>query len=149
MRFTVDVSTMYRDVDEIKAEVLSKIDKIIDEAAGTCLYCKKPFLSERRTRKKFCDPKCKALWGNRHLVRKYGEKPETDEEREARERKERIERKRRMRERLEAANRINERHKTDPVFQKKEAVHKTTVHEDDRPAHIDTRNTKIDPSAEK
>jgi hypothetical protein len=74
MRFIVDVNTIGKLPEDVRASAVQEIDKIIEKSTLYCSECWTPFLSERRERKKYCRPECRSDVSTRNKMKRYYEK---------------------------------------------------------------------------
>lgn len=76
MRIVVMVPTHGVKVEESIESAKKHLEEQISKLIRKCLLCKKPFLSEHRTRKKYCSDDCRWKESNKHALERYYKRKE-------------------------------------------------------------------------
>jgi endogenous inhibitor of DNA gyrase (YacG/DUF329 family) len=71
VRFIATVSTKEKTLEEIRKQVIEKVDELIKKLARACSECKKSYIPERRKRRKYCSDKCRWIVSNRSAMDRY------------------------------------------------------------------------------
>jgi len=71
MRFILTVTTIGKEITDVRTQAIADLDKALKKLTRHCKICGKPYLSERRRKKKYCGDACRTVNSNKTKMIKY------------------------------------------------------------------------------